>query len=119
MNTNELIEDYKPVLASAVEMVDVYTKLDMPEGMAAYREEVEKYSSLLSILNRSRIRQTATEPPTDKDSGTFDGMTGMVIAKTRRGQAVIKAWWIVSDNPDGYPRWTGVPDWTQLPEVTP
>ena len=74
------------------------------------KEFEEAVSEIEHALSRSRIRNTATEPPKKEDAGQFDGMTGMVLARTWRGRAIVKDWEIVERDPDEYPQWTCVPD---------
>lgn len=72
------------------------------------KEFEEAVNEIESALSRSRIRDTATEPPTRKDGDN----SGFVLAKCKS----IDLWnmvyyYEVAVNPDMYIKWT------QLPEV--
>lgn len=111
MNANELIVYCKQRVEHHESFVKAFRGIINPN---MYDEEVGAYNEIISALSRSRIRDTATEPPTEEDSGTFDGMTGMILARTWRERAIAKDWEIVERDPTMYPQWTCVP---QLPEV--
>ena len=70
----------------------------------------------LEILSRTRIRVTATEPPTEKDGGTGNHAPYVMARENKHDfwEEIELEW--VANHPDEYTEWTCVP---QLPEVTP
>lgn len=101
MNANEL----NPI--SKIHIMRVYAGMANPEDSLTYEKWEEE---LRNLLDRSRIRDTATEPPTRKDGDEC----GCVLAK--RSDLPYGAWGVahrtdVRGNTNLYVQWT------QLPEV--
>ena len=104
MNANEIMDGLEK------EVLKRYGEGHSCQERNVLREASRLIDENQKALSRSRIRNTATEPPTEKDAGQFDGMTGMVLARTWRGRAIVKDWEIVERDPTMYPQWTCVPE---------
>ena len=105
MNANEIMDGLE------IEILKRYGEGHSCQERNVIREAIRLIDENQKALSRSRIRNTAAEPPTREDAGQFDGMTGMVLARTWRGRAIVKDWEIVERDPTMYPQWTCVPEY--------
>jgi hypothetical protein len=108
MNANEIIDGLEN------EILKRYGEGHSCSERNVLREAIRLIDENQKALSRSRIRETATEPPTMEDGGRFDGVQEQVLAMNHCGHFVSKFFEIVRRFPDKYPKWTCVP---QLPEV--
>lgn len=74
----------------------------------------ETVTLAISALSRSRIRETATEPPTEEDGGKGNHAPYVMARENKHDfwEEIELEW--VANHPDEYPHWTCVP---QLQEV--
>ena len=74
------------------------------------KEFEEAISEIEHALSRSRIRNTAAEPPTKEDGGK-DGHSPYVMARENKHDfwEEIELEW-VANHPDEYTQWTCVPE---------
>lgn len=105
MNANE----FSPI--SKIHTMRVYAGRANPEDSLIYEKWEEE---LRNLLDRYRIRDAATEPPTMEDGGTGNHAP-YVMARENKYDfwEEIELEWVAA-HPDEYPQWTCVP---QLPEV--
>ena len=122
MTNEELLENIQENLAVLKSQLDIVIENmeeygeDFEEQKGSYEYEIDWNESLVKIISATIPRETAKIKPTEANADTFDGMGGMIIAKTKRGPSVVKAWWIVANNPDGYPKWISIPKMYSMPE---
>ena len=116
MDANEIIEYYSKQLdfcKSQVFEINCAGKEQygeqLTETLNELNYEIERIESLLSILDRARIRITKDEPPV----WDYTNDNCVVLAHCKAfGWAIIRRE-VVAAHPDIYTKWT------QLPEVTP
>ena len=79
------------------------------------RDATEERDDIIRELSRTRIRETATEPPTREDADVDENV--LAIDKAIDSHTFnIRIYQFVERDPDRFPFWTSLP---QLPEVTP
>ena len=104
MNANEIMDGLE------IEILKRYGEGHSCQERNVIREAIRLIDENQKALSRSRIRNTAAEPPTEEDGGK-DGHSLYVMARDGKHdfwEEIDLAW--VANNPDEYPQWTCVPD---------
>jgi len=104
MNANEIMDGLE------IEILKRYGEGHSCQERNVLREASRLIDENQKALSRSRIRNTATEPPTKEDGGK-DGHSPYVMARENKHDfwEEIELEW-VANHPDEYTQWTCVPE---------